>query len=155
MKGDQSIIDALKKLLRTELTSVHQYFIHSEMYKDWGLTELYDRIHHEMEEETQHSTLLIERILFLEGTPDLQTLDDLKVGTDVLSMLKNDLQTEYDVRDALKEVIALCESKSDFETRRILEQLLDDTEADHIYWLEQQIKLINMIGIENYLQKKM
>jgi bacterioferritin len=87
--------------------------------------------------------------------PDLQTLDPLKVGKTVPEMLDNDLQTEYEVRDALKEVIDLCEQKADYETRRILESLLDDTEADHIYWIEQQLKLIKMIGLENYLQKKM
>jgi bacterioferritin len=154
MKGSAKIIKALNNLLVAELSSVHQYFIHSEMYKDWGIEELYERIHHEMQDEQGHATLLIQRILFLEGTPNVGVLEPLKIGKDVKSMLKNDLDYEIEVRSRLLECINLCEKDKDFETREILETLLEDTEADHIYWLEQQLKLIKMMGLANYIQLK-
>jgi bacterioferritin len=155
MKGDSQIIDSLNKLLAGELTAMDQYFIHSRMYEDWGLNELYERIHHEMQEETDHASRLIRRILFLEGSPSLTKRDPLDVGTDVPDMLKNDLKLEHQVIAALKDVIAQCESAQDFETREILEDLLKDTEEDHTLWLEQQLGLIDKIGLSNYLQSKM
>ena len=108
-----------------------------------------------MQEETEHATKLIQRILFLEGSPNLKERDPLNVGTDVAGMLKNDLKLEYQVIAALKEVIARCEAAKDFETREILEDLLKDTEEDHTWWLEQQLGLIDKIGLNNYLQSKM
>jgi len=155
MKGKKKIIDSLNKLLAGELTAMDQYFIHSRMYEDWGFNELYERLHHEMQEETEHATKLIQRILFLEGSPNLKERDPLNVGTDVAGMLKNDLKLEYQVIAALKEVIARCEAAKDFETREILEDLLKDTEEDHTWWLEQQLGLIDKIGLNNYLQSKM
>lgn len=155
MKGNPQIIDSLNKLLTGELTAIDQYFIHSRMYEDWGLNELYERVHHEMQEETEHATKLIQRILFLEGSPGLTERDPLNVGTDVPGMLKNDLELEYQVIAALKDVIARCEAAKDFETREILEDLLKDTEEDHTWWLEQQLGLIDKIGLNNYLQSKM
>lgn len=154
MKGSSKIIDSLNHLLRAELSSVHQYFIHSEMYKDWGIEELYERIHHEMQDEQGHATLLIQRILFLEGTADVGVLEPLKVGHDVKSMLENDLDYEMEVRARLIDTITMCEQEKDFETREILMTLLEDTEDDHIYWLEQQLKLIKMMGLANYVQMK-
>ncbi|MFN2337391.1 MAG: bacterioferritin [Gammaproteobacteria bacterium] len=154
MKGNDKIIASLNKLLAGELGARDQYFTHAEMYKDWGLTELHETTHHEMEEETAHAARLIQRILFLEGTPDLGKPAPLNIGKDVPSMLKNDLELEYQVVDALKEVIALCEAEKDYQTREILEVLLDDTEEDHAYWLEKQLGLIDKIGLENYLQSK-
>lgn len=155
MKGNQTVIDMLNRLLANELTAMDQYFIHSEMYRDWGLNKLYERIAHEFEDEKGHATKLIERILFLEGTPDMVTRDPLKVGKDVPEMLKNDLDVEYQVGAELKKAIALCEQESDFQTREILEELLTDTEEDHTFWLEQQLRLINMVGLPNYLQSQM
>ena len=156
MKGNEKIIKHLNDLLAGELTAIDQYFIHSRMYEDWGYTRLYERIKHEHEEETQHASRLIERILFLEGTPDLGTRKpEIKVGKNVPKMLKNDLNLEYLVVDHLREVIAVCEQEKDFETREILEQLLYDTEVDHAYWLEQQLGLIEHIGLKNYLQSQM
>jgi bacterioferritin len=146
----------LNDLLAGELVAIDQYFIHSRMYEDWGYNKLFERIKHEQEEETEHATLLIQRILFLEGTPDMVTRKpDIKVGKDVPQMLKNDLDLEYKVVDHLREVIAICEKEKDYETREILEQLLDDTEMDHTYWLEQQLGLIDKIGAKNYLQSQM
>lgn len=154
MKGNPKIIDALNRLLSNELAAMDQYFIHSRMYDDWGLTKLFERIDHEFDDEKGHAAVLIERILFLEGTPDLKTRDEIKVGTDVPSMLKNDLEVEYQVQNLLKETMALCEQEKDYVTRDELLKLLDDTEKDHAYWLEKQIRLIDMLGLQNYLQSQ-
>ena len=155
MKGSKKIIASLNRLLASELGARDQYFTHALMYEDWGLTELYEHTHHEMEEETEHAKRLIQRILFLEGTPDLSKRDPLNIGKDVPSMLKSDLKLEYSVAKALKEAIAQCESVQDYESREILEVLLADTEEDHAYWLEKQLGLIDRIGLQNYLQSKM
>lgn len=155
MKGKQNVIDMLNRLLANELTAMDQYFIHSEMYRDWGLSELHERIAHEFEDEKGHASKLIERILFLEGRPDLVTRDPLRVGQEVPEMLKNDLAVEYEVGAALKQAIALCEQETDYQTREILEGLLADTEEDHTFWLEQQLGLIDKVGLANYIQSKM
>ena len=155
MKGKQNVIDMLNRLLANELTAMDQYFIHSEMYRDWGLSELHERIAHEFEDEKGHASKLIERILFLEGRPDLVTREPLRVGQEVPEMLKNDLAVEYEVGAALKEAIALCEQEADYQSREILEGLLKDTEEDHTFWLEQQLGLIDKVGLQNYLQSKM
>lgn len=155
MKGKQNIIDALNGVLALELTAMDQYFIHSEMYDDWGLHKLHERIAHEFEDEKGHAKALIERILFFEGTPDMVTRVPVRVGRDVPEMLKNDLQVEYDVRAELVKVISLCESEKDYNSREILEKLLDDTEVDHAWWLEKQLGLIDKIGLPNYLQSQM
>ncbi len=154
MKGNQAIIDTLNKLLTNELSAADQYFIHSRMYQDWGLEKLFERIKHESEEELEHAAALVERILFLEGLPDVASRDALNIGKDVPSMLKSDLNVEYEVDKQLKDAIALCEKEKDYQTREILEVLLRDTEEDHAYWLEQQLGLIEKIGIQNYLQNQ-
>lgn len=155
MKGDPKVIDILNTLLASELSAMDQYFIHSRMYDDWGLSKLYERIGHEMEDETGHADALIKRILFLEGTPCLTKRDPINVGSDVPSMLKNDLDLEYAVVKALKQAIAECENLKDYETRAMLVQMLEDTEEDHAYWLEKQLGLIGKIGLPNYLQSQM
>lgn len=155
MKGDAKLIEKLNELLAGELTAIDQYFIHSRMYHDWGFEKLYERIEHERIEETQHADQLIKRILFLEGVPDLSKREPLNIGGDVPQMLQNDLQLEYQVVTALKEVIAFSESVRDFQTREILEVMLKDTEEDHAYWLEQQLGLIERIGLQNYLQSQL
>jgi bacterioferritin len=132
-----------------------QYFIHSRMYHDWGLTKLFERIDHETDDEKGHASLLIERILFLEGVPDMVTRDGLKIGSTVPEMLESDLRVEYAVDEALKDAMALCEAEKDFVTRNMLQTLIDDTESDHAFWLEQQLRLIKMVGLENYLQSQM
>jgi len=154
MKGNVRVIEQLQKLLASELAARDQYFIHSRMYDDWGLNRLYERIHHEMEEETEHADALIRRILFLEGIPDLSRAEALHVGATVPEMLRNDLDVEYAVTSALKEAIAVCETEQDYQTREILEQLLKDTEEDHAWWLEKQLGLIEKMGLENYLQSQ-
>jgi len=155
MQGNGKVIEQLQRLLAGELAAIDQYFIHSRMYDDWGLRKLYQRIDHETAEEKQHADKLIRRMLFLEATPDMSRRDGLRIGADVPSMLKNDLQLEYEVVQALKQAIACCEAEQDYQTREILRQLLADTEEDHAYWLEQQLGLIDKIGLQNYLQSQM
>ena len=153
MQGQAPVIDYLIELLRGELAARDQYFLHSRMYEDWGFTRLFERINHEMEEETQHADALLKRILFLGGTPDMVP-DAMNPGHDVPSMLQSDLALEYKVRAALAKGIELCEQAGDYPSRDILQLQLKDTEEDHAYWLEQQLGLINRIGLKNYLQSQ-
>ncbi|GIU30861.1 bacterioferritin [Shewanella schlegeliana] len=155
MKGNQEVIDTLNKLLTGELSAMDQYFVHGLMYEDWGLNELHERISHESDDEREHAKKLVQRILFLEGTPDVASREPLNIGKDTEQMLKNDLAYEYQVADNLRSAIALCEQKSDYESREILEVLLEETESDHMYWLEKQLGLIDKVGLQNYLQSKM
>ncbi|WP_035053944.1 bacterioferritin [Andreprevotia chitinilytica] len=154
MDGNKKVIDALNGLLAAELTSIDQYFVHSQMYHNWGYSKLFERIDHERGDEIGHATRLIERILFLGGIPNVAARTALRIGADVPKMLKNDLETEYEVATALKKAIALAESVQDYVTRSILLALLDDTEQDHAHWLEQQLGLIEAIGLQNYLQSQ-
>ena len=154
MKGDNQVIDQLNKLLAGELTAIDQYFIHSRMYENWGFHKLYERIHHEVQDEMGHADALIKRILFLEGRPELSIREPLHVGDSVPEMLKNDLALELNVVTALREVIAYCETVRDYQTREILTVMLKDTEDDHTYWLEQQLGMIAKIGPQNYLQSQ-
>ncbi|WP_305856154.1 bacterioferritin [Balneatrix alpica] len=155
MQGHPDVIAALNRLLASELSAVDQYFIHSRMYEDWGLTKLYERIGHEMDDEKGHADILIKRILFLQGIPNVALRDALRIGQDVPSMLANDLLLEQEVGEALKDAIALCEQVRDYQTRDQLCQLLEDTEEDHAHWLEQQLGLIKLMGLENYLQSQL
>ncbi|MEN4904347.1 bacterioferritin [Luteimonas sp. TWI1437] len=154
MKGHPEVVDYLKFLLRGELTARDQYFIHSRRYEDLGLHQLYARINHEMEEETQHADALLRRILFLEGDPDMRP-EAFEPGRTVEEMLRKDLALEYAVRDHLAQGIALCERHGDFVSRQVLVTQLSDTEEDHTYWLEKQLRLIEMIGLQNYQQSRM
>ena len=154
MQGHIEVIDYFKMLLKGELAARDQYFVHSRLYEDWGLGKLYERINHEMEEETQHADALLRRILFLEGTPDMAP-NPFKFGQSVPEMLKLDLALEYEVRAALSKGIALCERHQDYPSRDILQAQLKDTEEDHAYWLEVQLGLIDKMGLENYLQAQM
>ncbi|MGO1247846.1 MAG: bacterioferritin [Oceanisphaera sp.] len=155
MKGSAKVIAALNELLAGELSSMDQYFIHSRMYEDWGYQKLYERIDHEFDDEKGHAALIIERILFLGGTPDMVTRAPLNIGKDVPAMLQSDLNLELKVIDDLREVMALCEQERDYQTRDMLQVLLSDTENDHTHWLEQQVGLIDKIGLPNYLQSQM
>ena len=155
MKGNTQVISALNGLLAYELAAMDQYFIHSRMYEDWGIMKLFERIDHEFDDEKQHASMLIQRILFLEGSPDMQTRPSLHIGKTVPEMLQSDLDVEYAVANSLRAAIALCEQERDCVTREILEKLLDDTEVDHAFWLEQQLGLIKTIGLENYIQSQL
>ncbi len=154
MQGKPIIIAELNKLLAGELTAIDQYFIHSRMYQDWGYSKLFERISHESDEEKQHASWIIERILFLEGIPEMSLREPLHIGKTVPEMLQNDLELEYSVVKNLKAAIKLCEAEQDYQTREMLEKQLDDTENDHAYWLEKQLRLIDQIGFQNYLQSQ-
>ncbi|XXQ68588.1 bacterioferritin [Neisseriaceae bacterium B1] len=153
MQGNQEVIDYMNFLLAGELAARDQYFIHSRMYAEWGYTKLFERIGHEMEDETQHAEGFIRRILMLGGTPKMVPTA-LRIGENVAQMLQFDLETEIEVRDNLKKGIKLCEEKQDYVTRQMLVDQLKDTEEDHAHWLEQQLRLIKMLGEQNYLQSQ-
>ncbi len=152
MQGIPVVIDRLKTLLTAELTAADQYFAHSRMFANWGFHRLYERVAHERDEELEHADRLVRRILFLEGIPDVGSRGTMSIGKDVPEILKNDLAYELSVVAALKDAIALCEREKDYETRHILRELLADTEEDHTHWLEQQLGLIDKLGLPNYQQ---
>lgn len=155
MKGNKKIIDALNEMLAYEMTASDQYFVHAHVYQDMGLLHLYDRIYHEHQEELTHAKVLVERILFLEGAPDLGQRVPANTSRDVPQMLQHDLDMEMAVVKQLRNLVALCEKESDFVTREKLLPLLADTEEDHVHWLEQQLRLIKLVGMQNYLQSQM
>ena len=155
MQGDTRIIDLLNRLLTGELTAVDQYLIHGEIYRNLGLHRLADISLHESDHERQHALALIQRILFLDGMPDLSERDPLNIGQTVPAMLQADLNLEYHVAAELKKAIAACEITSDYVTRDMLFIQLDDTEMDHAYWLEQHMELIRLVRLENYQQSQM
>ena len=155
MKGDQRILDSLQNLLNMEIAGRDQYLAHSGKYLDWGLSKLHAQMLHEMEEEQTHIDAIVNRMLFLEGSPDYAQKEKPNVGDSVVEMLRNDLDSEIEVARMLREIIQLCEQLADYETRNILQTLLHDTEMDHIYWLEQQHGLIEKMGLSNYLQSQM
>lgn len=154
MEGSAKVVAALNELLRGELAARDQYFIHSRRYAHLGFPQLFSRINHEMQEETGHADDIMRRVLMLDGEPDMRT-KSFVAGLTVEDMLTKDLALELEVRENLKQAIALCEVESDFVSRDMLRAQLDDTEQDHAYWLEQQLRLIKLIGLENYQQSKM
>jgi bacterioferritin len=153
MQGSPAVLSYLNFLLAGELAARDQYFIHSRMFHEWGYGKLHDRINHEMADETGHASALIARILMLGGTPAM-TPEKLHIGTDVVSMLENDLAVEFKVRADLKKGVALCETEQDYVSRNILVDQLKDTEEDHAHWLEQQLFLVKQLGLPNYLQSQ-
>ena len=155
MQSNAQIIQTLNSLLAGELTAVDQYLIHGEMYADLGLYILAEKSLHESDHERQHARALIQRILFLEGKPDLSKRDPLHVGQSVEQMLEADLALEYHVVKTLTAAIAQCEAAQDYVTRDMLRIQLDDTEMDHAYYLEKQLRLIRLTGLQNYLQSQM
>ena len=154
MKGDKKLIEHLNKILANELIAINQYFLHSRMYKDWGLTHLADKEYHESLDEMKHSDRLIQRILFLEGLPNLQDLGKLMIGENTPEMLVCDLKLEMMAVPDLKVAIIYAESIGDFVSRDLLKDIMA-SEEDHIDWLETQIELINKVGLQNYLQSQM
>ena len=151
MKGDPKVITHLNKALGNELIAINQYFLHSRMFKDWGLKELAEHEYHESIDEMKHADSLIERILFLEGLPNLQELGKLLIGENTQEMLSCDLQLEMLAIPDLRDGIEYCESVRDYVSRDLLADILE-SEEEHVDWLETQLDLINKIGQENYLQ---
>ena len=154
MKGNKKIVKLLNQILANELTAINQYFLHARMYGNWGLGKLNDKIYEESIDEMKHADRLIERILFLEGLPNLQQLNKLKIGENPEEMLRSDLAHEMEGLPLLRETITTCEAEGDYVSRELAEAILAD-EEEHIDWLETQLELIERVGLNNYLQSQM
>jgi bacterioferritin len=153
MKGDGAIIQHLNKILTNELTAINQYFLHARMLRNWGFKELEEVEYKESLDEMKHADRLVNRILFLEGLPNLQDLHGLRVGENVPELLRADLDLEVTSRRDLLEAIAACEQSRDFVSREMLSEILEH-EEEHIDWLETQLGLIEKVGLESYLQRQ-
>ena len=153
MKGDAKVIEFLNRALRNELTAINQYFLHSRMFKDWGLKALADYEYHESIDEMKHADQLIERILFLEGLPNLQDMGKLRIGESTREMFECDLALEMDAIPLLREAIDYCDSCNDFVSRDLFNSILE-SEEEHVDWLETQLDLIDRVGLENYQQSQ-
>ena len=154
MKGDSKVIEFLNNALTNELTAINQYFLHARMFKNWGLEKLNEKEYHESIDEMKHADALINRILFLEGLPNLQNLGKIMVGEDTGEILKCDLKLEQQAVPLLREAIAHCEKVADYVSRELFEDILE-SEEEHIDWLETQLDLIDKIGLKNYQQSMM
>lgn len=153
MKGDPKVIDFLNAALKNELTAINQYFLHSRILIDWGLIKLGDKEYQESIEEMVHADWLIQRILFLEGLPNLQSLHRLRIGESVEEILNGDLALEHDAIPLLRDAVEHCEKVRDYPSRDIFVKILDN-EEEHVDWLETQLHLVKTLGIQNYCQQQ-
>jgi bacterioferritin len=154
MRGNEKVIEFLKEALKAELTAINQYFLHSRMLKNWGFGKLADKEYEESIDEMKHADDVIERVLFLEGLPNLQDLGKLHIGEDVPELLQCDLGLELDALDDLRSAIAYCEAHKDYVSRQLFDSILESEEG-HVDWLETQLAVIEKVGLENYLQSQM
>ena len=148
------VITHLNRVLKNELTAINQYFLHAKMFADWGMRRLAEKEREESIDEMKHADALMERILFLEGLPNLQDLGRLRVGQHTQEMLQCDLALEMDAMPVLREAVAYCEGCGDYVSRQLFRSILD-SEEEHVDWLETQLGLIDKVGIENYIQSNM
>jgi bacterioferritin len=153
MKGDSKIIEALNEILTSELTAINQYFVHAKMCENWGYKKLQSKKREESMEEMKHADEVIDRILFLDGVPNMQRLNPVKVGEEPVEQHQLDLELELEAAKRLNDAIALCRENSDNGTREILERILKD-EEDSIDWLEAQLHLVKEVGKEQYLAEQ-
>ncbi|MCH7822393.1 MAG: bacterioferritin [Proteobacteria bacterium] len=153
MKGDTTVIEHLNRVLKNELTAINQYFLHSRMLRDWGFAKLGDHEHEESIDEMKHADTIIERVLFLEGLPNLQDIGKLRIGEDVPEILQCDLDLELDAIPDLKAAIAYCENYKDYVSRELFDEILT-SEEEHVDFLETQLELVDKVGVENYLQSQ-
>lgn len=154
MKGDTKIIQYLNQALTNELTAINQYFLHAKMYKNWGLDKIADYEYHESIDEMKHADKLTDRILFLEGLPNLQDMGKLMIGENIQEMLACDLKLEQHAIPLLRDAIAYAESIKDYVTRDLLAEILE-SEEEHVDWIETQLELIDKVGLQNYTQSQM
>ncbi len=154
MKGENKVIEHLNRVLRNELTAINQYFLHARMFKDWGLKKLAEHEYEESVDEMKHADRLVQRILFLEGLPNMQDLGKLLIGEHIREILTCDLRLEMSAMPDLKTAIAHCEQCGDYVSRELFEDILEN-EEEHVDWLETQLELIEKVGIENYTQSQM
>ena len=153
MKGHTEVTQALKKILVNELTAINQYFLHSRMCKDWGYSKLAEKAYQDALDEMKHAKSLIDRILFLKAVPDLQKLDPLNIGQTVKQQMENDCKLEEQAVADLKKAIEICNSRSDFASKELLESILV-SEEEHFGWLESQLRLIDELGEKHYLSQQ-
>ncbi len=154
MKGDKKVLDALNDVLTAELTAINQYFLHSRICADWGYTKIASKVYEESIDEMKHAQKLVDRILFLEGMPNLQKLNKLNIGETVPEQFQSDLQMEYDAVERFRKAVLVATEARDFTTREMFETMLVDEER-HVDWLESQLKIISDIGEKAYLAEQL
>ncbi len=153
VKAGKEIVDLLNEVLTGELTAINQYFLHAKMFENWGYRRLYEKVYHESIDEMKHADVLIERILYLDGVPNVQRLGRVRIGENPEEMLKADMALEQEAIPRLNDGIALCRETGDNGTRHLLEEILV-SEEEHLDWIEAQLHLIQEVGLQNYLSEQ-
>ncbi|MDC8450918.1 MAG: bacterioferritin [Nitrospira sp.] len=153
MKAKEGVLEYLNQILKAELTAVHQYLLHAAMCKNWGYERLHDHYSHLADEEVEHSSGLMDHVLYLDGTPEVEHIDGVAQGRDVEALFRADLAFEREDVELLRKAIAHCATVGDFTSRHLLEHMIEDSE-EHVDWFEIQLRTIEQVGIENYLAEQ-